>query len=50
MMYTGGFLVTTEICLETFMVKTFKVFSFSPQTSVEELFTFNKVQTLRHTL
>lgn len=45
-----GFLVTVEICLETFMVKTFKVFSFSLQTSVEQLFTCNKVQTRRHTL
>lgn len=45
-----GFLVTIEICLETFMVKTFKVFSFSLQTSVEQLFTCNKVQTRRHTL
>lgn len=30
--------------------KTFKVFSFSLQTSVEELFTCNKVETFRHTL
>lgn len=48
--YRGVPCNSIEICLEAFIVKTFKVFSFSLQTSVDELFTCNKVQTLRHTL
>ena len=39
----GGSLYSIEICLEIFMIKTFKLFSLSLQSFVEKLFTYNKV-------
>lgn len=35
----GGSLYSTEICLEIFMMETFKLFSLSLKSFVEELFT-----------
>lgn len=40
----GVSLYSTYYCLEIFKIKTFKVFSFSLQSFVEELFTYNKVR------